>query len=1011
MNVGTRLLVYGLFLGSGATALVYQVSWTRNLSLIFGASYEAISIVLASFMAGQAMGALYFGRRAKGVARPLRVYGWLEIGVAAFALILPLLLRLVNEAYVSAAISLGGTHGVIDAVRPLMAFLVLVLPTFLMGATLPILIEFSVQRDAEFGSRLSALYAINTAGAVIGTLAAGFLLLPELGVSRTQLLAVAGNTLIGVVAILADRLAGPARAPANAGAGPVVAASPAPDQREPAADDWGLRLAFWGTAVSGTGALALEVMWSRGIAVAMGSTIYSFTIMLAAFLVGIALGSGLHALFPLRRIHVSVQFGAVLILIGLTSLAVSQLIPRLPLYSLELNLWFYGGSVGIRGVTTLLLSFLIMLVPCTFMGVAFPLAGEARDRLMGSHSQSVGELVGLNTSGAILGSLLAGFVIVPLVGLERGMLMASAITLAYGLLVLWVMVESVRPELRGRAALATLVLFAAIVSAALLIPRWSTRTLAALPNNDQQVAVDSDGNVDLEGFLDRTQILYYREGRGSTVVAIGSEFGFRSLHVNGKAVASDGATALQIQYLLGHLPVLLHPEPRSAVVVGLGTGVTLAGVAAHSEIEDLTLVEIEPAVLGAAAHFVHVNDDAMHDPRVTIVYHDGRNFFHTTDQKFDVITADPIHPWAQGASYLYTIDYFRLVAEHLTEVGVMCQWLPLYELSEEHLQSVAASFSAVFEHTSLWQAGGDALLIGSRVPLELNLETLSQRLKEERVAEHLSRIGIDGVLPLLAELTMDEAAIRRFADGAIINTDDNLYLEFASPLTYGRSTVQHNMRLIDSHRGSPRGLLDGVVPFFSSEAQADSVFERYRQVKSVTVLADTQRSESIESLTKVVQQLRRAVKRLPEYHRPAQVLGGKLGRLGRLQLAEGRLGMAVSSFLEAARADPNSTVAANNLAWILATSPAIANPSQAIAHAERAVQLAPYPDPSTLDTLAVAYAAGSDFDRAVSHAREALELATAAGYRSLARDIRKRLALYEQGLPYREDPAVHPVGG
>jgi spermidine synthase len=339
-----------------------------------------------------------------------------------FALALPPLLDLVDGLYLAIALPPGVSVGPLNAVRVALAFTVLLLPTFCMGGTLPVLVRFAVHRYSEFGERMSGLYAINTLGAVIGTLLAGFVLLPRLGVWRSELLAALANLLIGSFAIAVDRAIAAREEPAPeseraAGDRRGEASLPASSAPTPVPALWPYRLAFYGTAVAGMASLALEVAWSRAIAISTGANTYSFSVMLATFLSGISIGSQLHGRTPLRRLDESVQFAVILICIGVTSALASLLIPRLPELALLLAVKLYGGPVGIRAETTFALSFLVMLLPCILMGLAFPLAGEARAKLGLHFGEAVGDLVALNTLGAIAGSLFAGFVGIPLLGL------------------------------------------------------------------------------------------------------------------------------------------------------------------------------------------------------------------------------------------------------------------------------------------------------------------------------------------------------------------------------------------------------------------------------------------------------------------------------------------------------------------------------------------------------------------------------------------------------------------
>jgi spermidine synthase len=575
----------------------------------------------------------------------------------------------VDAFYVAAAMRTDRLAFVLPLMRVVMAFGVLIVPTFMMGATLPLLTKALVRRDAQFGARLSWLYGSNTLGAVIGTLGAGFVLIPALGVWRAQLSAVGVNLLIGMIAVGVDRRSKDVEDDEEQ---TEVSDRPVSARAVGLADRPVLQLAFWGTAVSGFCALALEVMWTRALSIAVGGTVYSFTVMLAAFLTGIWVGSWLHALFPLRRVHEAVQFALVLLFAGGFSLAASFWIPRLPELAIRLNQGMYADLTRIRPGTAMLLAFLVMLVPCVFIGVAFPLANQARARLSEGYGRPVGDTLGLNTLGSIGGSLAAGFVLIPALGLQRGMLLASALYLAYGAVVLGAMGLSRLPRWRWATVVATTTLVACALSLPSVARPWSVATLGGFINNSLPTYVDSEGQVDFQTGIEMGTVRYYREGRVATI-SVREANGHRSLIVNGKIVASDSPGDMHNLLMLGHVPVLMHADPKSALVIGLGAGVTLGAVAAHESLDDLILAEIEPAVLGAARLFEAANGNPLEDPRLHIHLEDGRNFLKTTTRRFDVITADPIHPWTRGSGYLFTTEYYRLAAERLAEDGIMCQ--------------------------------------------------------------------------------------------------------------------------------------------------------------------------------------------------------------------------------------------------------------------------------------------------------------------------------------------------
>jgi len=869
MPPGTRRLVYLLFLLSGGTALVYQVTWVRDLSLIFGASFQATSIVLASFMAGLALGGFCLGRLVGRMRRPLAVYAGLELGVAVFALALPTLLQGVDSLYVAAALEAGGVTPALNLLRVLLAFGALVVPTFFMGATLPALTQLMVSSHDEMSDCMAWLYGLNTLGAVGGTLFSAFISIPAIGVSRTQFLAVAVNVGIAVLALAIDR-----SLPARSGLEAKAAAA-----REPGSPGaiapltsawvWPTRLAFWGTAVSGMCALALEVLWTRGIATTVGSTIYSFAVMLAAFLVGIWLGSWLHAVFPFRRVPESVQLGMTLVLIGLLSFGTSHVIPALPELMVHLNVFLYDDPTRVRGGATLLLSFAVMLVPTLFMGMAFPLASEARARLRVGFGRSVGDTLALNTLGSIIGSLAAGFVLIPLFGLQRSMVLAATVSLAYGVVVLGAAAAAWQPRHQPWVAVATLVAVCTAFTLPVTARPWDLSALGAFQSDRLHTYVGAGNEVDMAHQLTGLRLLYYREGRGSTVSVL-ERRGNRTLVVSGRAVATDIPPDMQHELLLGHLPVLLHPAPRSALVVGLGAGITLGGVAAHEEIETLKLVEIESAVVEAAAFFSHANDNVLEDPRLEIVIQDGRNFLKTSPDQFDVITADPIHPWIAGSSYLYTAEYFRMASTHLRTGGVMCQWLPAYGMSQANFRSVVASFATAFPHTTLWLASYDALLIGSDAPLQVDLALLARRLAQPRVARQLALVGLDTPLAFLSEFALDSEAVHAYAAGAVINSDDNLYLEYSSPLHMSSDDMRINIHSIDRERQTAEALVADWSLHFGSREEMRSALDRYRSAKSETLeakLAPGANQINAPALwfERASERLRAVLDELPEY--------------------------------------------------------------------------------------------------------------------------------------------------
>jgi spermidine synthase len=953
-----QLWAYGLFVASGATGLIYEVTWFRNLSLIFGASFEATSIVLASYMAGLSLGGYSFGRIASRVARPLRLYGLLELGVGAFALVLPALLRGVDSVYVSVAAGEEDLGPALPAIRAVMAFAILVVPTFFMGATLPVVTRFLVRAEDEFGVRLSWLYGSNTFGAVLGTLLAGFVMIPALGVWQTQLCAVFINASIGIIALWVDRRLAPLPTQDSERAGAGEESSVAMNASERRV----LELVFWGTAISGFASLALEVLWTRAISVTAGSSTYSFSIMLAAFLTGIWLGSWLHALLPFRRFSIGVQFGVVTLMAGLWSLLASTWIPLLPELGIELNLFLFDDLSRIRPLTTLLLAYLIMLVPCLFIGIAFPLANQARARLAIGFARPVGDTLGLNTLGSISGSLLAGFVLIPFVGLQRSMLAASSLYIAYSVIVLGASLAT-RDSSRAfalRAGAAFVAIF--VLALPFLAPSWSNSVLGGFSNNQLMQYVDAEGVVDVEIAIDRGTVQYYREGRGATVSVIEQD-GYRSISVNGKIVASDDPADLRTQYMLAHIPILMHPDPRSALVVGMGAGTTLGAVMSHDGLEEVALAEIEEAVLGASPYFADANGRPLEDERLRVYLEDGRNFLKMTDRTFDVITADPIHPWTRGSGYLYTEEYYRLAASRLREGGIMCQWLPVADLTPEDFKSVVATFARVFPHTLFWHSTA-AILIGSEAPLSTTVEGLETRMSQPRVRRELESLGIDNPLSFLAELRLDDSQVRQYAGDAVINTDDNLYLEFSSPLAIGRA-------------GQVRGVVEEVYGFVPGEAPLPKDDPRietlriYQSAKAATIRAENALLSSDPRIWNgALRSLQQLVTRVPRYRPPAFVLADQFAHRSQAFVARGQMELAGAQARLSLELVPNQATARRALGVSLLRLGRI---EEAVVELESAREIQPR-HWATFAALGEVYLRAERFDDAETALRQGLEI-------------------------------------
>lgn len=791
-----------MFFLSGAAALVYEVAWVRSLGLVFGGSHLAVTTVLSIFMAGLAVGGYTIGKIVDRVKNPLALYGALELGIALSALIFIGLMKVYPSIYVFLVQGREDSTAYLTSIRVGFALAAMIVPTTFMGGTLPVLSRIAMLRGGGLGSHLSFLYGINTLGAVAGTAAAGFYLLRYYSLSAALATAIVTNVAIGFVSIMLWRTAPGAWPPeADAGAG-----SHAPERTLPE------RLVLWGIGVSGFCALGYEVLWTRVLTIVVGASVYGFSTMLAAFLTGIALGSKAYGLIAglfekggEGRRQVA-GFGAVQAVIGITALFVTVHIRDLPADSIWLQDFFARPGRNlfeVRQLANLSLAFLYMVVPAFFMGFAFPLAGTICTRRRERIGSSVGNVLLSNTAGAILGAAAAGYALAYVFGAEQSLQMLSVVNIGLGLIVIATLPGRRSLPWAAAAVPAALLITIAVNPAAFRV--WDAKYFAIFRSNQPEAFRTPEMVWEA---IENTDVLYYAEGIEATVSSIRVKGGNQAFLTNGRVEASSSLQDQQVQYTLGHLPMLLHPAPRNVLVVGLGSGMTLGATSVHPSLEKVTLVELEPRMTGVARTFRDYNHNVLDNPRLRIVFNDGRNFLLTTKERFDVITADPIHPWFRGAGYLYTTEYFRLAAGRLNEGGVLCQWLPIYELTVENLRSVVRTLRENFRYTMLWMTYYDAVIIGSNSPIRLDPAGLERRLAAPGVKEDLSRVMMGSARDFLSYFALGSRGMNAFSEGGIINTDDNLYLEFSAPLSMGKGyLMRYNAEAISRHREGIRSYL------------------------------------------------------------------------------------------------------------------------------------------------------------------------------------------------------------
>ncbi len=735
----SRPAVFALFYLSGIAGLIYQVLWLRRLSMVFGVTVYAASTVLAAFMAGLAIGSALSSRVLRRGVAPLAAFGIAEILIGVTGLLSPVLLDAAAALYVALHGMAPDSLSLLTIARLVCSLAILALPTTMMGITLPLLTAaVSRQRDSA-GTSVSWLYAVNTLGAMTGTLLAGYILIPAIGIRSSFWVAAALNVIVGLVALWLAR--GPAEAGhhsepedgdgmrdlVKAGLAPPIPVASGLSRTIPA-------IVF----ISGFASLALEIVWFRLMLQFVVATTEAFTAMLTTVLGGIAIGGMLAAIILRSRRDHSTALGVVQALTGVAAVG-----------SMSLLLWTVKNGWETMELWRAVL--IAILPPALCMGLGFPLAlgmaassGGAIDR--DELARRIGRLYSLNVTGAILGSLVGGFLLLPRAGSVNALIALGALLVVSGVVVL----TARRGLWRWGAAVV-------IATAFFLIAR-------DLPD-PFRVAIDRRyGNQLLE---------FWRDEGAQTAVSVRASQFQHVLYLDGLHQANDQPAMVTLHRAIGHLPMVLHGAPREALVVGMGGGATPGAVSQHAGTR-VQIVELSESVRKAASHFAHVNYDLLNRPNVDIRIDDGRNFLSLTNRRFDVITADIIQPGHAGAGLVYSKEYFTLVRNAMAEDGVVLQWIGLRPFVEYTL--IMRTFLEVFPHATLWYDAN--FMVGSLKPLSIDPAALERMRQNPETRAALDAVGLKTFENLRSWFTAGPDEMRAFVGDGPLLTDDRPLVEY-----------------------------------------------------------------------------------------------------------------------------------------------------------------------------------------------------------------------------------------
>jgi spermidine synthase len=1042
-------LTRAIFFLSGSAGLIYEVVWSRLLKEVFGVTAYAVAVVLATYLGGLALGAWALGSKVDRRARPLRFYGQLEICIGVLALLGAPLLRFFEPIDRLAATRLAPDSVLLIAIRLALSSLVILPPTFAMGATLPAMTKAMVPRLGRLSRELAFLYALNTAGAVAGCLVAGVFLVRTIGVHPSLWLAALLNFAVGGAALALSRRE--------------TTAEPAGEDSEKVRAQPGLLVAV---ALAGVASLALEVIWTRVLVLVLGGSTYAFVTMLAAFLAGIALGSFILRLFIDRLREPRRAFGylqaAIALSIVATIPAMNALVSTSQIWLYQLELHWVQLLLGRFGIAAL-----IMILPTTLIGMSFPLAARLHVGSVKSLGSGLGQVYGANTLGNIAGAVLGGFVLLPLVGMERSLVLLTALNFAAAAWGFW-------PQQRAGRWISSAAFTAAGLCVVAMIAFWHPAPFRSIE----------------EERGDRT--LFYEEGLVSTVKVLqrASDGEQRVMLVDNVRIGQSARGVDYKQQVLAHFPFLLAPRVERVLSIGLGTGIAAGEAARHPGLQRLDCVELSPSVIRGASHFAQFNGDVLGNPKVRVIADDGFSFLKRSPERYDAIVSDGKSQLGEaGNSTFFSTDFYRAARDHLAEGGTMIQWMPLNEEPRD-LRTIARSFMGTFPHAYLWMGQNSLFLVGRNAPLTLDLDRIQDEL-DGSPTEHLRRHGWRAATDVVAMMVADhDSAAPWLAQETDVNSLERPVLEFysmrrlATPslariaenvkaLEHTLVETQRRIRLEgpdgDALEASRQGLgllMSALqlraVPGRTAEAssllmRASLVTPEQSAIRSYvsTALADIGDEEEghgnaeaslanhraavgafagnvharlslaadlvrEEQPDEAVQQLRRALLLNPRSETAQQMLGELLlerdpreaaqhltvarelapelpavhQKLGRSLEALGQPAEALASFREASRLQPDWPAPMADAAILIATHPALGKPEDALLLALHANTLTSGANPDILQILGLAYSRCGRYVDAAEAQRKAIALLKAAGNAQAEADATAALARY-----------------
>lgn len=761
-----RLFIYLLFFLSGAAGLIYQLVWVRKLVLIFGNTTYATSSILTAFMGGLALGSYLLGKYADRIKRPLKFYAYLEFGIGVSAVaILFFFIPLSDAVYVGLFHAIGNHGFIFNVVRFLLSIIILIIPTTLMGGTLPVISKYFIKMSDDFGKRLGRLYGFNTLGAVIGAFMTGFMLISAFGVNATLWIAIILNFVIGITAFYLDDTGKESKSVKKE-----HKKNNAPYKNPHRTNDMNrysrrtANLVIWMFGVAGFVSLAYEVVFTRTLIFFISSTIYSFTIILVTFLTGIALGSFVMSKWVDRLKNLLLWFSIFEIIISFTAILTIPLFLHLASIQNALIALIKIDNWNHVAFLLFITASMILMIPTFCMGAVFPVVNRIYFKNIKEIGQGVGTVYMANTIGAIFGSFMSGFIILPLIGLNNTILVLAIINLAIAVVVLFLENKLLSRRISGY-------IFPGAAVAVFIVIALFTFTNKPL-------------YLSTAGFQG-TRLLHHKDTAAATISVLEKKDqiniwgrNVRYLNVNGHNTAHTTFSDMIIHKMLAHLPMLLVPDPKEVLVVGFGFGNTCRSFLDYNFVKQVDCVELVGHEKQTAKYFNAENKGVFKDKRFNFIVNDGRNYILATNKKYDVISINSVDP--KFSPTLYTEDFYELCRAKLNKDGQLVVWLPIYGMELEEVQALVKSFINVFPNSSLWYNNPEHLLLcGIKGTYFFNLEQVKRRIESPAISASLGEIHLNDPYTFLSTFFCGRQMLHQFAGSVLSHSDNFPVVEFS----------------------------------------------------------------------------------------------------------------------------------------------------------------------------------------------------------------------------------------